>query len=263
MKTTSSIVIVGFIALLLALGAWRFGRRLDERLAQFDATLAAQQAVQTDSLAALKRSLDEQGRNLAETRARLTALERQMGELSLRLARAEQGLVQRRAVSRDSIAGLPGAPVESFLRPARRAWGPEQTVGAPDTMRAGDQTTAWAPREQDAGEEWLLLSYSNAVTIASVRVRETFNPGALVKITAVQENGTETVLWEGSEPPSQAPVDMQYPAANPVTAKSVKLYLNTRLVSGWNEIDAVALVGADGSLQWAAHAVASSSFADR
>jgi hypothetical protein len=79
----------------------------------------------------------------------------------------------------------------------------------------------------------------------------------------VQDNDAETILWEGTEPPSQAPVDMQFPAGNTVTTKSVKLYLDTRLVPGWNEIDAVAIVGTDGSLQWAAHAVASSSFADR
>ncbi len=264
MKTTSSVFVVGLIALLLAVAAMRFGKRLDQRLAQVDTTLAANQTSQTDSLAAMNRTLEEQARQFTETRARLVALERQVGELSMRLSRAEQSLAQRRTVLPGNLTGF--VPVESgedSLLPTKRAWGPEQAIGAPDTLRAGDQSTAWAPREQDGGEEWLLLTFSNAVAIASVRVRETYNPGALVKITAVLDNDAETVLWEGTEPASQAPVDMQFPPANPVTAKSVKLYLDTRLVPGWNEIDAVAIVGTDGSLRWAAQAVASSSFADR
>jgi hypothetical protein len=264
MKTTSSIFVVGLIALLLAVAAMRFGNRLDQRLAQVDATLAANQTSQTESFAEMNRTMVEQARQLTETRARLVALERQVGEISMRLARAEQALAQRRTVLPGNLTGFVPAELgeDSFL-PAKRAWGPEQAIGAPDTPRAGDQSTAWAPRAQDGGEEWLVLTFSNAVAIASVRVRETYNPGALVKITAVQDNGAETLLWEGTEPPSQAPVDMQFPAANTVTARSVKLHLDTRLVAGWNEIDAVAIVGTDGSLQWAAQAVASSSFADR
>ena len=39
------------------------------------------------------------------------------------------------------------------------------------------------------------------------------------------------------------------------------LHLDTTRVSGWNEIDAVELIGRDGSRQWATSAKASSSYA--
>ena len=39
--------------------------------------------------------------------------------------------------------------------------------------------------------------------------------------------------------------------------------LDTSRVPGWNEIDAVEIVGHDGSRQWASQAAASTSYADR
>ncbi len=39
--------------------------------------------------------------------------------------------------------------------------------------------------------------------------------------------------------------------------------VETKTVGGWNEIDAVELVGRDGSRQWATAATASSSYPDR
>ena len=40
----------------------------------------------------------------------------------------------------------------------------------------------------------------------------------------------------------------------------MKVYLDTKRVAGWNEIDAVELIGRDGSRQWAKGASASSSY---
>jgi hypothetical protein len=144
----------------------------------------------------------------------------------------------------------------------KRAWGPEQAAGAPDTFEAGDISTAWASREQDAGEEWLKLDYENAVDVAEVRVRETHNPGAVSKITALLANGNEVVLWEGVEPAADAPVEMSFQIPSAVNAKSVKVYLDTARVPGWNEIDAVELIGRDGSRQWAKQSSASSTYAE-
>ena len=84
------------------------------------------------------------------------------------------------------------------LRVERRAWGPEQATGAPDTMIAGDQPTAWAPLQQDGGAEWLRLEFGKTVEVAEVRIRETFNPGAIQKVLAI-DGGMERPLWEGVE----------------------------------------------------------------
>ena len=178
------------------------------------------------------------------------------------------------------------------VRPGTRPWGPEQAIGAPDTLRAGDLPTAWASLYPDAGQEWLKVDFDRAVSICGIRVRQTFNPGAIAKVTAVLENGMEHVLWEGRDPMPSAPgdadfilwVDEQRPDDTPdswirkasgitvisgvgldqdIVSKSIKIYLDTTRRRGWNEIDAVQLLGKDGKKQWASKVTASSTYATR
>ena len=81
-----------------------------------------------------------------------------------------------------------------------RPWGPEQASGEPNTQGAGDIDTAWASLTQDDQNEWLELQYLTAVVPAQLRVFETYNPGAVVKITALDSAGKESVLWQGEDP---------------------------------------------------------------
>jgi hypothetical protein len=162
---------------------------------------------------------------------------------------------------------LPLTPIASSHLPTgelqHRSWGPEQLVGPPDTQQAGDIPTAWAPRDSTGkGEEWIHLNYDNAVELSNVRVRETYNPGAISKIAAVLPNGGEVLLWQGTEPTAQAPVDTSFSLPPGVTASSVKIYLDRTRVPGWNEIDAVELIGRDGSRQWASSAFSSTTYAE-
>jgi hypothetical protein len=154
-----------------------------------------------------------------------------------------------------------GRPEVAATQP-KRGWGPEQATGAPDTRRAGDLQTAWASLQPDAGLEWLQLEYQRPVEIAEVRIRETFNPGAVSKVVALVENGQERVLWEGQDPTDSAPADFVVRPKIRATTNRVKIYLQTTRRPGWNEIDAVELIGADGSRQWASSASASSTFAE-
>jgi beta-lactamase regulating signal transducer with metallopeptidase domain/regulation of enolase protein 1 (concanavalin A-like superfamily) len=178
-------------------------------------------------------------------------------------------------------------PVSPTLVPAPtepRPWGPEQATGEPDTHGAGDFYAAWAPLQADAGPEWLRVDFERAVNIAAVRVRESFNPGAISKIGAILESGQEQMLWEGRYPTSEVSNDMDFilrvvptggaplyatgysgfsilqdmELQEDVVSKSIKIYLDTSRVQGWNEIDAVQVFGKDGSKQWASHATASS-----
>jgi hypothetical protein len=144
-----------------------------------------------------------------------------------------------------------------------RSWGPEQVVGHANTDRAGDISTAWASRQPDGSEEWLHVNYDRPVDISEIRVRETYNPGAISKITALLPNGQEVTVWEGTEPPATAPVDTAFAPQTRVQANSVKIYMDTSRVPGWNEIDAVELIGSDGTRQWATSATASSTYAEQ
>jgi hypothetical protein len=217
----------------------------------------------SEAASALERLNDQ----LQHMEARLAALGAQQ-ERELGTRRSERG--PRRATTPElrmdltEPSGEAIDPLEGGVTNGnKRGWGPEQMTGAPDTFQAGDISTAWAPMAQDGGTEWAALDFERAVEIAEVRVRETYNPGAISKITALLPNGSETVLWEGVEPPAEAPVDMSFSVPPGTVASSVKVYLETSRVPGWNEIDAVELVGRDGSRQWARHAKVSSSYAVR
>src|SRR5207248_9198215 len=82
----------------------------------------------------------------------------------------------------------------------KRGWGPEQATGPPDTKDAGDFQTAWASRTPDEQDEWLLLEYAEPVPPREVRVHETFNPGAVERVTAFKLDGTEVEVWKGKDP---------------------------------------------------------------
>jgi hypothetical protein len=150
---------------------------------------------------------------------------------------------------------------EKRRRAAMRAWGPEQATGAPDSRGAGDQRTAWASLQADGGEQWLETSYQKPVEIAQVRVLENDNPGAIVRIVAILDGGTEIPLWSGEEPKLTAPADQVFPTRPGIVASKVRVILDTSKVPGWNEIDAVEIIGRDGSRQWATSATASSTYA--
>lgn len=168
------------------------------------------------------------------------------------------------------IAGLPYGPVEPAgertLRSPKRSWGHEQALGAPDTDRYGDISTAWAPMARDGGTEWLQVGFDRSVPVAEINVHETYNPGAISKIAAVMPDGREEFIWEGELAGGAAQpgiVERAFRVERELTADSVKIYMDTSRVPGWNEIDAVELVGSDDSRQWASSATASSTYAGR
>jgi hypothetical protein len=144
----------------------------------------------------------------------------------------------------------------------KEPWGPEQATGIPDTLEAEDAPTAWCPLEADTGAEWLLVRFETRVAIAEVRIRESLNPGAVTRVSAVFEDGTSSILWAGRDPTERAPDDFVVAAAGKVAARSVLVELGTARRPGWQAIDAVELVGRDGSRQWASAAEASSTYAD-
>lgn len=145
----------------------------------------------------------------------------------------------------------------------KRGWGPEQATGEPDTNMAGDIVTAWASQTQDDQDEWLMLEYAEPVVPTAVLVYETYNPGALVRVTAFRLDGEEVELWKGQDPTtpdnemgiSEVPVKVNF------KTNRIKLYIASKAVPGWNEIDAVGVRDKDQKVHWAVAADASSTYA--
>jgi hypothetical protein len=169
----------------------------------------------------------------------------------------------------------PAAAQTSALKDSavKEPWSPEQATGAPDTPEAEDAPTAWTPMEPDAGKEWLLVRFERAVAIAEVRIRESLNPGAVRRVFALGkdpasaedpaslEDGMSFLLWEGDDPTTQAPSDFEVKPDHEVVARAILIELDTARRPGWNAVDAIELVGRDGSRQWAIEAEASSTYA--
>jgi hypothetical protein len=144
-----------------------------------------------------------------------------------------------------------------------RAWGPEQATGPPNTFQAGDIQTAWASQTPDNQDEWLLLEYAEPVVPEAVLVYETFNPGALNKVSVFKLDGEEVEVWKGKDP---TPINSGMGTSEitfrvPFKTNRVKIYLDSKNVPGWNEIDAVGLRDTAGKIQWATSADASSTYA--
>ena len=158
----------------------------------------------------------------------------------------------------------PAAPVEIVTPEKKRSWGPEQATGEPDTKSAGDHSTAWASKTQDEQDEWLLLEYQDAVEPAAIKVYETYNPGALHKVSVIDPRGNKEVeVWTGDDPTAvgsgMGVSEIKFTTTFKISR--VKLYLKSREVRGWNEIDAVALIDKDGKTWWAKSVMASSTYA--
>jgi RNA polymerase sigma factor (sigma-70 family) len=142
-------------------------------------------------------------------------------------------------------------------------WDHTQAAGAPDTHSAGDIPTAWAPKQVKSGEQWLQLGYKNAVELKEINIHETHNPGAVSKVAAIMPNGTEKVLWQGTAARAgNEIIESSIPVPPGTTSSQIKVYVDTNRVESWPEIDAVEMVGTDGSKQWASESSASSSYSE-
>lgn len=138
------------------------------------------------------------------------------------------------------------------------SWSANQAAGPPDAQFGVDQRTAWATIAADAGKEWLDLFYEPPFIAHQVRIRETFNPGAVVVLVLKDEDGREIVRIPVVNTARTAPEWLEVSFdATAVPVQSVRVILDTSRVAGWNEIDAVELVGPT-RRAWAEAAYASS-----
>ena len=253
MKTQPLLIaVLGVLVLALLLQEQRTAGAVERLRAEQQAALAQSEAVMRRPLtppeepqSAVPAAAQAQTDELAAAQARIDALEQDLDSVVDSLNTA--------------IERLNHSALEA-QRAQQPAWGVGQAVGEPDTMSAGDQRTAWAPAAADGGPEWLELGYEKAVEIAQVRVRETCGAGCIAKVAAILEGGREVVIWQGRQSAGEGIVDAPFNAPPGLSARGVKVYLDTARVPGWNEIDAVELIGRDGSRQWAKTASASSSY---
>jgi hypothetical protein len=124
-------------------------------------------------------------------------------------------------------------------------WAANQTAGPPNVEKYADDGNAWAPKEQNAGLEWLDLTYVKPVHATEVRVRESYGSGAVIKIELQDHKGAWHTVWTGTDTTKGLDYLIAKFPKTDYQATHVKVTLATNLIPGWNEIDAVQLVGTE------------------
>ena len=126
-------------------------------------------------------------------------------------------------------------------------WSAEQAIGEPDSPGCGDYKFSWASAASDSIDT-LTLRFPDLVYPLEIRIYESFNPDQVVKVEVKdpEGGGFYTVLQK-----NPIPVDRPCPYELVVPVEGIDFMSDTiritvdqsQLGLGWNEIDAVQLVG--------------------
>lgn len=136
----------------------------------------------------------------------------------------------------------------SEYSPSPGNWSAAQVLGAPDTYpNYGDLYTAWASQSPDDEREYLELGFDNPAPIDRVTVYETWNPGAVNKISVLNPlTGQWEEVWSGlavAAGDAARSLTFLFPMT-PFPVDTIRIDIDSPAVAGWNEIDAVGLPGA-------------------
>ena len=157
----------------------------------------------------------------------------------------------------------------------RSDWSAQQLLGEPDVYPAyGDSGFAWAPATMNGGLQWVEVGFLEAVYVEHVEIYETFTPGTIVKVELIDEMGGMHLIWEGigGSAATTARIFSLKNTLVTVPCNGVRVTLDTDSAQGWNEIDAVGIIGSYDSpwpqsqgennraIQWASRAQASSQY---
>ena len=118
-----------------------------------------------------------------------------------------------------------------------------QATGEPNVQTYSTTPQAWSSKTPDSGIEWIELTFAKPVRANAVRVRESSGSGAVIKIEVFDDKGAGHTVWSGSDSTKELNyLIAEFPKTTFKTNR-VKLTLATNVISGWNQIDAVQLVG--------------------
>lgn len=130
---------------------------------------------------------------------------------------------------------------------AKSSYTAHMATGAPNVERYSDNGNAWATATSDKGIEWLEVMFATPVHATQIRIRQNHAPGAIIKVELLGENGSKQTVWEGVDDQKYAPgtigwFDRSF-AKTADKVNGARITLATNAVWGWNEIDAVQLLG--------------------
>jgi hypothetical protein len=128
------------------------------------------------------------------------------------------------------------------------SWSAQQAAGAPDSLTCGDQVSAWASATSTGVDSITLYFYDQPVIPTEINIIQSYNPSQVVKVELLDPYGEyyDAIIYE-AEPIATA--ECPYTLSIPVTGidylvMGVRITIDQSVLGlGWNEIDAVELVG--------------------
>mgnify|MGYP006987900300 FL=1 len=146
-----------------------------------------------------------------------------------------------------------GISAEASSEFANPEWSASQAVGSPDAPGCGDYQFAWASAASDSIET-LEVGFPRPVYPLEIRIYESFNPDQVVKVEVFNPDigAYYTVLQK-----NPLPIDRPCPYELEVVVSGIDFKTDqvritvdqSQLGLGWNEIDAVLLVGSVNPLE--------------
>ena len=165
------------------------------------------------------------------------------------LMASQDHTVENRFPERDVVYQW-GVEAEASSEFSNTEWNAEQSIGEPNSPGCGDYQFSWASAASDSIDT-LIVRYPESVYPLEIIIHESFNPDQIVKIEVLNtERGTYyTVLQK-----NPLRVDRPCPFELSVPVFGINFRTNTvritvdqsQLGLGWNEIDAVQLIGVRG-----------------
>lgn len=125
------------------------------------------------------------------------------------------------------------------------SWAATNAVGAPDTPECGDYTTAWAS-SSSGGVDWIEVYYDTPVYATQINIYESYNPDQVVSVEVFDLNGGVTEVYTQvpesfTACPMILTIDLEQ---TDFLVYGVRITVDQSVLNlGWNEIDAVELVG--------------------
>jgi hypothetical protein len=125
-------------------------------------------------------------------------------------------------------------------------WSASQALGEPDVTECGDNTNAWAS-EDDNTVEWIELTYPTPVVPTEINIYQSYNPSQVVEVMMYATNGERFIAWEGyPESVENCPdlMTITLELDKKIMVNKLRITIDQQVNGwGWNEIDAVELVG--------------------
>ncbi len=142
-----------------------------------------------------------------------------------------------------SVSGKYIFDIYNRKRESNVLYAPQQILGKPNIMPDfGESPCAWAPRKLSP-DEFVVLGFKKAMHIKQVSIYESFNPGAITKITLIGSE-KDTVIYQNSLPALLSRTGRVLTVHVPLTfyADKLRIDMNTVFHKGaLYQIDAVAI----------------------